>query len=149
MHFCFNLILITKETENVFMAYWPFVYHLLRSASQKRHFKSLINFSVGLFIIFSLIEGVLYISWLWALHWSYVCKYFIPLPLLTLFIYLKKLFIYFRFCWVFIAAHGLSLVAASRGYSLRWLVLLWSTGFRCTGFSSCGSQASVVVAHRL
>ena len=43
--------------------------------------------------------------------------------------------------------HGLSLVAASRGYSslwcagfsLRWLLLLQSTGSRRTGFSSCGS----------
>ena len=44
---------------------------------------------------------------------------------------------------------GFSLVAASRGYSslrcagfsLRWLLLLRSTGSRCTGFSSCGTQA--------
>ena len=46
-------------------------------------------------------------------------------------------------------AHGLSLVAASGGYSLFrcagfslwWLLLLRSTGSRLTGFSSCGSQA--------
>ena len=45
--------------------------------------------------------------------------------------------------------HGLSLVAASGGYSslrcagfsLQWLLLLQSTGARCTGFSSCGSRA--------
>ena len=44
---------------------------------------------------------------------------------------------------------GLSLVEASGGYSLlqregfslRWLLLLRSTGSRCAGFSSCGSQA--------
>ena len=44
---------------------------------------------------------------------------------------------------------GFSLVAASGGYSslwcagfsLRWLLLLWSTGSRCVGFSSCGSWA--------
>ena len=49
----------------------------------------------------------------------------------------------------FIAAHRLSLVAVNRGYSslwctgfsLRWLLLLWSTGSRRTGFSSCGSRA--------
>ena len=43
----------------------------------------------------------------------------------------------------------LSLVAASGGYSslhcvgfsLRWLLLLQSTGSRSVGFSSCGSQA--------
>ena len=56
---------------------------------------------------------------------------------------------YVWLCWVFIAAHGLSLVAASRGYSslqcvgfsLRWLLLWRSTGSR--------AQASVVVAHWL
>ena len=50
-------------------------------------------------------------------------------------------FIYFWLRWVFIAAHGLSLVAASGGYSslwctvfsLRWLLLLWSTGSRAHG----------------
>ena len=45
-----------------------------------------------------------------------------------------KIFIYFRLCWVFLAVHGLSRVAASRGllssngfaldFSLRWLLLL-------------------------
>ena len=47
------------------------------------------------------------------------------------------------------AACGLSLVAASRSYSLMrrpgfvlwWLLLLWSTGSRHAGFSSCGSRA--------
>ena len=49
----------------------------------------------------------------------------------------------------FVAAHGLSLVAASWGYcslrcagfSLQWLLLLRSMGSRCTGFSSCGMRA--------
>ena len=62
--------------------------------------------------------------------------------------------IYFWLHWVFAAACGLSLVAASRGYSslqctgfsLRWLLLLWSTGFRHAGFSSCGLWA---LEHRL
>ena len=48
-----------------------------------------------------------------------------------------------------VAARRLSLVAASRGYSslrctcfsLRWLLLLRSTGSRRTGFSSCSTQA--------
>ena len=63
--------------------------------------------------------------------------------------------------WVFVAARGLSLVAASGGYSslwcagfsLRWLLLLRSTGSRregsvvvARGLSSCGSQA---LEHRL
>ena len=51
--------------------------------------------------------------------------------------------------WVFVAVHRLSLVAVSRGYSslwsmgfsLPWLLLLQSTGSRCTGFSSCGARA--------
>ena len=59
--------------------------------------------------------------------------------------------------WVFAAAHGFSLVAESGGYSLlrcvgfslRWLLLLQSTGSRCTSFSSCGTQASVAVARGL
>ena len=61
----------------------------------------------------------------------------------------KNLFIYFWLRWVFAAACGLSLVAASGGYScllcvgfsLRWLPLLQSTGSRCAVFSICGSQA--------
>ena len=64
---------------------------------------------------------------------------------MNLFIYL---FIY-GWCWVFVAACGLSLVAMSGGYSslrcadssLRWLLLQRSTGSRRTGFSSCGTQA--------
>ena len=62
---------------------------------------------------------------------------------LILFVY------YFWLRCVFVAVHGLSLVAVSGGYSslrcmdfsLRWLLLLWSTGSRRAGFSSCGSQA--------
>ena len=54
-----------------------------------------------------------------------------------------------------------SVVAVSRGnsqvavtvFSLRWLLLLWSQGFRYAGFSSCGLQAdsigSVVIVHWL
>ena len=61
--------------------------------------------------------------------------------------------IYFWLHWVFIAVRGLSLVVVSGGYSslwcmgfsLRWLLLLQSTGSRCTGFSS-GSWA---LEHRL
>ena len=56
---------------------------------------------------------------------------------------------YFWLHWVFFAAHGLSLVAASGGYSslwcagfsLWWLLLLQSTGCRRAGFSSCGTWA--------
>ena len=79
---------------------------------------------------------------------------FSPHPLQhLLFIYFLKinLFIYFYFCCVgFSLLHtGFSLVAASGGYSslwcagfsLWWLLLLWSMGSRCVGFSSCSTQA--------
>ena len=64
------------------------------------------------------------------------------------FIYFFFIF-YFQLHWIFVAAHGLSLVALSgdycslwcTGFSLRWLLLLWSTGSRHTGFSSCNMQA--------
>ena len=75
---------------------------------------------------------------------------------ILLFIYL---FIYFwgGCVWSSLLRSGFSLVAASggssllqcAGFSLRWLLLLWSTGSRCAGFSSCGSPGSVVVARRL
>ena len=72
---------------------------------------------------------------------------------------LKKYLILFVswLSWVFIGAHRLSIVSEVYsllqfvGFSLRWLLLLQSTGPRQTGFSICGSWApgvgSVVVAH--
>ena len=77
-------------------------------------------------------------------------KYFKRLNYFFKFIY----FIYFWLRWVFIAARGLSLVAASGsysslwcvGFSLQWLLLLRSTGSRHAGFGSCGTQASAGVA---
>ena len=80
-------------------------------------------------------------------------------PLISFFFKINKftyLFIYFWLRWVFVAAHGLSLVVASGGYyslqcmsfSLWWLLLLWSMGSRhvglvvvACGLSSCGSWA--------
>ena len=65
-------------------------------------------------------------------------------------VYFKNiLFIYLWLLWIFIAACGLSLVAASGGYSLLWctgfslcwLLLLWSPGSR--------HMNSVLVAHGL
>ena len=61
----------------------------------------------------------------------------------------------FRFLFIFgsigssLLHAGFSVVAASGGYaslqcagfSLRWLLLLQSTGSRHAGFSSCGAQA--------
>ena len=56
-------------------------------------------------------------------------------------------FFFFGLHWVFVAAHGLSLVAASggcsslrcEGSSFWWLLSLRSTGSRHGGFSSCGA----------
>ena len=70
-------------------------------------------------------------------------------------IFILKVFLKFIYCiyfwlhWVFVAVHGLSLVAVSGGYSslwctgfsLRWLLLLQSMGSRRPGFRGCGSQA--------
>ena len=66
-------------------------------------------------------------------------------------------FNYFWLCWVFIAARGLSLAAASGGYSLLrcagfswlWLILLRSMGSRRASFSSFSTRASVVAARGL
>ena len=69
-----------------------------------------------------------------------------------IFSFLKIYFIiYFSFGCVgsLLLRAGFSLVAESRGYSslrcagfsLRWLLLLWSTGSRRVGFSSCGTWA--------
>ena len=67
----------------------------------------------------------------------------------TIFLYLFIYFIYFWLRWVFVAVRGLSLVAASRGYSslrcpsfsLRWLLLLRTRAL--------GTQASVAVTRGL
>ena len=66
--------------------------------------------------------------------------YFFIIILKFLFI----LFIYFWLAWVFVAVRRPSLGAASKGYSslrcvgfsLQWLLLLWSAGF-----GSCGTWA--------
>ena len=76
-------------------------------------------------------------------------SYFYSYKSLFYFFNLFILFIQFWLCWVFVAGCGLSLVAASGGYSplqctgfsLRWLLLLQSTGSRCVGFSSCDTWA--------
>ena len=75
-----------------------------------------------------------------------------PLNLTQQVLFFKKkinLFIHFWLRWVFAAARGLSLDAESQGYSslrcvgfsLRWLLLLRSTGCRRASLSSCGARA--------
>ena len=66
-----------------------------------------------------------------------------------------KLIYLFLAVLLFVAACGLSLVAAGGGYSslwcagfsLRWLQLLRSMGSGHTGFSSCGAWALVAPQH--
>ena len=66
----------------------------------------------------------------------------------NLLVFKKNKFIYFWLHWVLVTARGLSLVVTSGGYSslrcsgfsLRWLLLLRSTGSRRAGFSSCDSR---------
>ena len=71
--------------------------------------------------------------------------------------FLKILFIYvcMYICmyvclrWVFVAAHRLSLVAASGGYFRCGAWASHCSGFSCCGARSLGAQASLVVAHGL
>ena len=60
----------------------------------------------------------------------------------------SSFFFFFWLCWVFVAAHRLSLVAVSGGYSLLqyvgfslWWLLLQRMGSRRAGFRSCGTRA--------
>ena len=103
------------------------------------------------FLILTLSYNTLYLLALCALFWLYdsdICSCSL-IVFFYFFINLFILFIYFWLHWVFVAAHGLSLVAASGCYSclqcagflLQWLLLLWSTGSRRVGFSGCGMWA--------
>ena len=62
----------------------------------------------------------------------------------------KVLFISFWLCWVFVAAHRLSLIVASGGSSL--IASVWvshCSGFFCCGAWALGTRASVVVTDEL
>ena len=58
-------------------------------------------------------------------------------------------FFYFWLHWVFIAAHGLSLVAASRATLCGGARASHCSGFSCCRARALGTQTSVVVARRL
>ena len=81
-------------------------------------------------------------------------KYIIKMSSLSILLLLLFLNLFILGCIGSSLLCGLSLVAASGGYSslrwvgfaLWWLLLLQSLGSRCVGFSSCGSQA---LEHRL
>ena len=60
-----------------------------------------------------------------------------------------NLFIYLWLCWVLVAAHGLSLVAASGGYSSLRCAGFSLRCLLCCGAQALGARASVVVACRL
>ena len=99
---------------------------------------------------------------IWLIQWSITISdgkigphsiFFFTKLFIYLFMYLF-IYLFFWLLWVFVAACGLSLVAVSgdysslrcAGFSLWWLLLLWSTGSRPPGFSSCGLRA---LEHRL
>ena len=71
----------------------------------------------------------------------------VDLPVLFVCLFINLFYFCFWLHWVFVAVCRLSLVVVSGGYSslwcvgfsLRWLLLLRSTGSRCVGFSSCGT----------
>ena len=108
------------------------------------------DFFLSFFILYTIFKGF-HLQLLQNISYIPCCT--IHLCSLFYFIYifinLFVLFIYFWLHWVFVATRGLSLVAASRGYSslwcegfsLQWLLLLRSTGSRHVGFSSCGAWA--------
>ena len=69
---------------------------------------------------------------------------------LGLFFFYKFIYlIYFWLCGVFVTVRRLSLVVVNgdysllwcMGFSLQWLLLLWSMGSKHAGFSSCSTQA--------
>ena len=73
---------------------------------------------------------------------AFMINIFLIFKFLKFYLFILINLLIFWLCWVFIAVCGLSLVAASGGYSLLWwLLLLRSTGSRHVGFSSCGSRA--------
>ena len=88
--------------------------------------------------------------------------------MLTAFLYILEKNIYFlykfiHFIYLFLAALGLRCCTGflqlrragatpplwCAGFSLQWPLLLWSTGPRRAGLSSCGTWASVVGVHGL
>ena len=80
----------------------------------------------------------------------YVCVYYVHICYTYIHIYIFLIYLfYFWLHWVFVAARGLSLVAAI-GATLRCGV--WAShcgGFSCCGARALGARASVVVAHGL
>ena len=101
----------------------------------------------------------IHIKHIYIYIYIYTCKVYIYITSLSIHLLMDTLIasipgqlissFFFWLCWVFLAACGLSLVVVSGGYSLlrctgfslRWLLVLRSTGSRRVGFSSCGTRA--------
>ena len=96
------------------------------------------------------LKAIIFISTYFLPDFIQMCTGFYIIIIIVHMLFLKKL-IYFIFHWVgsSLLHTGFSLVVTSRGYSslqcagfsLWWLLLLWSTGSRHVGFSSCGAWA--------
>ena len=75
--------------------------------------------------------------------------YFYIIFIIYLFIIYFSFVFSFKLCWVFVAVHGLSLIAASRGCSLvatcrlliKWLLLLQGTCSRASVVVACGLRS--------
>ena len=67
----------------------------------------------------------------------------------SFFFFNNKFIYYFWLRGVFVAAHGLSLVVASGGYSSSGAWASHCSGFSCCRARALGTRASVVVAHGL
>ena len=81
----------------------------------------------------------------WVFYWYGL----FPVNLLTIILAFLMYLFFFNLSWVFVAACGLSLVVASGGYSLlrcagfslQWLLLLWTADSTDMSFNCCGMQA--------
>ena len=78
---------------------------------------------------------------------SFSLSLFLLLPFRVNYYFFNYLFVYFWLCSVFVAMWAFSMVSwdcswlRCRGFLLWWLLLVWSTGCRCTGSSSCSVWA--------
>ena len=94
--------------------------------------------------------------WFTFLHRNLTTIFLLNFAFTLIFLTMWGFFVLFCFCffyfwlhWVLVAARGLSLDETSgsysslrcTGFSLRWLLLLRSTGSRCSSFSSCSMSA--------
>ena len=92
-------------------------------------------FKVGKYFL-----GQLFLSKLYFRYVAILCTFFFYINLFILF-YLAVLGLHCCARAFSSAASGGYSSLWCAGFSLRWLLLLWSTGSRCAGFSSCGTHA--------